>query len=241
MKFYKFIIKKFKYKIKEFLKKKVNFPIHNYQNLYTNIKIQDFHSGNFNLFHNKFSLKDHHLKENTNKTRYRNYINFKFAEQAIRDNKNGSFLSVGISYGTTVKVISYLLDNKINQMKYFLIDSFVNVGDLNYNTDIKNVKDDLLDIKNFEFIYIKELLNQSSIKKVDNDLIFTHLNTSNFEVEFQFLPEILQKTKSNGIIIIDSYGWANTSQQKRFDEFVLKNSNLFKFVFPSLQCVLIKK
>ena len=124
MKFYKFTIKKFKYKIKEFLKKKVNFPNHNYQNLYTNIKIQDFHSGNFNLFHNKFSLKDHHLKKNTNKTRYRNYINFKFAEQAIRDNKNGSFLSVGISYGTTVKVKNLLVIVK----SHFLIDSFTNVG-----------------------------------------------------------------------------------------------------------------
>ena len=128
MNLYKCIIKKIKNIIKKFLKRLVNFPDNSYQNLYTKMKIHDFHSGEFDFYHNKFSINDHHLNNNINKTRYRNYVNFKFAEQAIRNSKSGSFLSVGISYGTTVKVITHLLDKKVKKMNYFMIDDYNNVG-----------------------------------------------------------------------------------------------------------------
>ena len=226
--------------LKKFLNKKLRNPTNIYQNVHMRIKINDYHEGLFDMFHNKFCLSDGHLNFDNNTTRLRNYINYMFAEYAIRNNSKGNFLSVGISYGTSLKVISHLLDAKVKKIKYFLIDNYTNVGNAYYNTDIKNVKKDLNDIKNFEFIFLEELLSESSLKKVEDNLIFTHLNTGNFDVEFKFLPELINKTKNNGIIVIDNYGFWGQSQQEIFNNYILKNSNLLKIVMPSLQCVILK-
>ena len=83
-------------------------------------------------------------------------------------------------------------------------------------------------------------MTDSSLRKVENDLIFTHLNTGNFETEFKFFPDVINKTKTNGVIVIDNYGFWSQSQQEIFNNYVSKNSNLFKMAFPSLQCVIIK-
>ena len=167
-------------------------------------------------------------------------MNCVFAEYSIRNNTSGNFLSVGVSYGTSLKVLTHLLDEKVKNIKYFLIDNYKNVGNAYYNTDIKNVKKDLEDIKNFEFVYLEELLTESSLDKVEDNLIYTHLNTGNFEVEFEFLPEIFNKTKFNGVVIVDNYGFWHKHQQEKMNEYISKNKNLFKIVLPSLQCVIIK-
>ena len=227
-------------KVKNYFKKKLKIPRNVYQNVHTDIKINEYHSGKFDLYHNKFCLKDLHLNQNNQVTRFRNYINSKYAEFAIRNNSTGNFLSIGISYGTSLKIITHLLDEKVSNIKYFLIDNYKNVGGSNYNNNIDNVKNDLNDIKNFKFNFIEDLLNQSSLDKVDDNLIFTHLNTGYYKVEFEFLPQIINKTKPNGVIIIDNYGFFNKNEINNIDEFISKNTNLFKIVFPSLQCVIIK-
>ena len=226
--------------IKKFLNKKLRNPTNVYQNVHMNIKIEDYHTGLFDKYHNKFCLSDGHLNFDNNVTRFRNYINWVFAEYAIKCNSIGNFLSVGISYGTSLKVICHLLDEKINNTKYFLVDNYKNVGNAYYNTDVVNVKKDLKNIKNFEFIFLEELLTESSLNKIENNLIFTHLNTGNFEIEFKFLPELINKTKNNGIIVIDNYGFWGQSQQEMFNNYISKTSNLLKIVMPSLQCIIIK-
>ena len=225
---------------KDFLRRKVRAPTNIYGNMHTYKKLDEYHTGKFNYFHNKFCLNDLHLKLNTELTRFRNYNNLKFAEYSIRQNTIGSFLSVGISYGTSVKVITHLLDEKVENIEYFLIDDYKNVGGVNYNTDIDNVKKDLKDIKNFKFSFVEELLCNSSLSKVNNSLIFSHLNTGSFEAEFEFLPQIIKKTKINGVIIVDNYGFWGPKEINIFDSYVLKNKNIFKMVLPSMQCVLIK-
>ena len=226
--------------IKKFLNKKLRNPTNIYQNVHTKIKIEDYHSGLFDKYQNKFSSSDGHLNFDTNITRFRNYMNCVFAEYSIRNNTSGNFLSVGVSYGTSLKVLTHLLDEKVKNIKYFLIDNYKNVGNAYYNTDIKNVKKDLEDIKNFEFVYLEELLTESSLDKVEGNLIYTHLNTGNFEVEFEFLPRIFNKTKSNGVVIVDNYGFWHKNQQEKMSEYISKNEKLFKIVLPSLQCVIIK-
>lgn len=229
-------------KVKNFISRKLRIPRNAYQNVHTEIKINEYHSGKFDLYHNKFCLNDLHLNSNNQITRFRNYINSKYAEFAIINNSTGNFLSIGISYGTSLKLITHLLDDKVKDTKYFLIDNYKNVdgSNRNYNNDINNVKKDLNDIKNFKFNFIEDLLNQSSLDKVNDDLIFTHLNTGNYEVEFKFLPQIINKTKTNGVIIIDNYGFWSKTQINTIDEYISKNINLFKIVLPSLQCVIIK-
>ena len=174
-------------------------------------KFDEYHSGDFDLLHNKFCLDDLHLNKDNNVTRFRNYINYKFADYAIINNgdkKNNYFLSVGISYGTTLKVISHLSDtkleaNNISEIEYLLIDNNKNIGGNNYNNDIYNVEKDLTNIKRFKFNLIKELLNNSSFDSVKDGLIFSHLNFGNYDTEIEFLPKIINKTKSNGVIIMD--------------------------------------
>ena len=185
-------------------------------------------------------MNDLHLNSDVNVTRYRNYVSSKFAELAIENNSDGSFLSAGISYGTSLKIITHLLDPKVKNINYFLIDNYQNIGDGNYNTDINNVKKDLHDIKNFNFKFILDLLNKSSLNRIDNNLIFSHINIGKFESEYEFLPEIINKTKNKGIILIDNYGAYSQPEIKKLDDFISGKSNLYKIIFPSLQCVIIK-
>ena len=227
-------------KIKKYFQRKLGMPKNHYQNFHTHSKINDYHSEKFDLYHNQFCLNDLHINSDHQVTRFRNYINSKYAEFAVRNSSTGNFLSVGISYGTSLKVITHLLDEKVKNTKYFLIDDYKNVGNFNYNTDINNVKKDLKNIKNFKFNFIENLLNQSSLDKVEDNLIFSHLNTGNYQVEFKFLPQIINKTKTNGVIIIDNYGFWSSTEIHNIDQYIEKNPNLFKIVLPSLQCVIIK-
>lgn len=221
-------------KLKYYIKKKFRIPTNTYQNVHTTVRVNHYHSGEFNKFHNKFCQNDFQLKNN-DITRFKNYMNYRFADYAIRNNKNGNFLSVGVSYGTVAKTITHLLDSKVKDIKYFLIDNYKDIGNKNYNLDINNVKKDLNDIKNFNFFFIEELLSQKSLNKVEKDLIFTHLATGNLQAEFELLPEIISKTKINGVIVMESYG----SNEQLIDDFVSENKNLFKIVLPSRQCVII--
>ena len=126
-------------KIKNKIKHHLSIPNNHYQNVHTIKKLHEYHSGDFNFIHNKFTLNDQYLKKDRyhlDVTRYRNYVNYKYAEYAIENNaneKNNYFLSVGISYGTTLKVITHLLDKKmqekkISEIEYFLIDNYKGVG-----------------------------------------------------------------------------------------------------------------
>lgn len=250
MRFFFRILSKIKNKIKYHL----DIPNNHYQNVHTLKKLHEYHSGNFNLVHNKFCLNDKYLKHDRyhlDVTRYRNYVNYKYAEYAIENiinEKNNYFLSVGISYGTTLKIITHLLDKKLQEkniieIEYFLIDNYEGIGNEgfgNYNKDIDNVKRDLANIKNFKFNYIEDLLNQSSFDKVKSGLVFTHLNFGNYDTEIEFLPKIINKTKSKGVIILDYYEWYPDHAREKLDQIILDNKNLFKIVFPSCQCVLIK-
>ena len=146
---------------------------------------------------------------------------------------------MGVSFGTSLKLITHLLDSKVKEIKYYIVDNYSNYKN-DYNTNINYVKNDLIGIKNFKPIFIEEFLNESSIKKINNDLIFTHLNTGNFKTEFKFLPKIIKKTKIKGTIMIDNYGFFKTKDQKKIDYLIDKNKNLFRITLPSLQLVLIK-
>ena len=237
-----FLLRYFKRKILK-LREKFGYLViknnNNYQNIFVQTNIREYLSGNFNKYHTKFCLKDKHLNFDTNKTRYRNYNNCKFANFAINNNQKGSFLSIGVSFGTSLKLITHLLDSKVKEIKYYIVDNYSNYKN-DYNTNINYVKNDLIGIKNFKPIFIEEFLNESSIKKINNDLIFTHLNTGNFKTEFKFLPKIIKKTKIKGTIMIDNYGFFKTKDQKKIDYLIDKNKNLFRITLPSLQLVLIK-
>lgn len=250
MKFIKQLVSKIFKKIKYYL----SIPTNHYQNILTIKRLNEYHSGEFDLQHSKFCLNDFYLKADQNHldvTRFRNYINSKYAEYAVLNNaneKNNCFLSVGISYGTTLKVITHLLDrklkeNNISEIEYFLIDNYKGIGNEgfgNYNKDINNVKKDLTDIRNFKFNFIEDLLNQSSFDKVKDGLIFTHLNFGNYDSEIEFLPQIINKTKTNGVIILDYYEWYPNEAREKLDQIISNNKKLFKIVFPSCQCVIIK-
>ena len=71
-------------------------------------------------------------------------------------------------------------------------------------------------------------------------MVFTHLNFGNYDTEIEFLPKIINKTKSKGVIILDYYEWYPNQVREKLDQIILDNKNLFKIVFPSCQCVLIK-
>ena len=227
-----------KKKIKKYLLYKLDFPIYCYQNTSTSLKIRDYHSNNFNKYHNKFCKKDVHLSFNNNITRFRNYNNYKFADLALRNNPKGSFLSVGISYGTSLKVIVHLLEKKAKNNLYYLVDNFKNVGNDNFNTKKENVEKDLRKIKKFNFIFLEELLTYRVLKKIKNNLTFVHLNTGQFKTEYNFLKEIIKKCLNNSIIIIDNYGFYKKGEQLKIERMINLNKSIHSYISPSLQMIL---
>ena len=229
----------FKTFFKRILYKKFELPKNSYQNVHTNIKIKSYHEWEFNNLHNYFCSKDKHLNFNTEITRFRNYNNYKFAELAIKNNPTLSFLSAGISYGTSLKIITHMLDNKANDNNYYIIDNYKNLGGKKYNTDIENVRVDLKNIKNFNFIFVEKLLSKENLDEIDDKFTFIHLNTTNFEVEFNCLSKVIDKLANNGILIIDYYGWSD-EQQLAYNKYIERNKNLFSYVSPSLQLIIIK-
>ena len=62
-------------KLKYYIKKKFRIPSNTYQNVHTTIRVNHYHSGEFNKFHNKFCQNDLQLKNN-DITRFRNYMNY---------------------------------------------------------------------------------------------------------------------------------------------------------------------
>jgi len=80
-----------------------------------------------------------------------------------------------------------MLDNKANDNNYYIIDNYKNLGGKKYNTDIENVRVDLKNIKNFNFIFVEKLLSKENLDEINDKFTFIHLNTTNFEVEFNCL------------------------------------------------------
>ena len=226
--------------VKSYIKKRLKFPQYQYQNVFTESKIDNFHIGHFANLHDKFAKKDIHLAGDLEATRLRNYNNLKYCEFAIKNNQQGSLLSVGISYGTTAKILMNSLDEIANNKEYFLVDTFSGLGEknYNYNTDAENVKVDLNNIKNFKPIFLIEQFSNSTLNKIKNNLIFTHLNCGDVQ-ERLFLKEIIKKTKKNGVIIIDYYGWKDINEKRLFDE-IIENNDVISIMQPTLQMILIK-
>jgi len=234
--------------IKTYIKRKMRFPQYNYGVVYSDAYLRKIHSESFSKFHEKFSIKDNHLNSNINVTRLRNYYNYTFSKLAIEINPNGSFLSAGISFGTSLKVITHLLDETASGNPYYLIDPFKNIDpfsnntqEMNYNINPQLIKDDLKNIKNFSFIFIKEYLASDSLKKIQNDLTFSHLNTGDFEAERNNLNLIINKTLKSGVIILDYYGWYNENKQLKIDNLLSARKDVTTIFLPTLQLVIIKR
>jgi len=50
---------------------------------------------------------------------------------------------------------------------------------------------------------------------------------------------VIDKLANNGILIIDYYGWSD-EQQLAYNKYIERNKNLFSYVSPSLQLIIIK-
>ena len=62
------------------------------------------------------------------------------------------------------------------------------------------------------------------------------------KTKWKVLTPTFQKDASGATtsIILDYYEWYPNQVREKLDQIILNNKNLFKIVFPSCQCVLIK-
>ena len=86
-------------------------------------------------------------------------------------------------------------------------------------------------------IFIEKFSN-NTLSKIKNNLIFTHLNCGDIQ-ERLCLKEIINKTKKNGVIIIDYYGWKDINEKRLFDE-IIESNDVISIMQTTLQMVLIK-
>ena len=143
-----------------------------------------------------------------------------FAKIAQVNTEHGDFLSAGVSYGTAPIIISeYLQLQKKSEFRYYLIDPFSGAGRTNYNTDIDLVKSRWNN--NILTIWIPEYLSTKAIDRVGR-LSFIHLNTGDFDSEFETLPLLYKLLLPGGFIVQDLYGWQSIEKQVAIDTLLLQ-------------------
>ncbi len=174
----------------------------------------------------------------TRVTRLRTYYVWNFASLALARTETGDFVTGGVSYGTTPKVVADCLNFAHTGRKWWLIDPLDGWPDpsFKYNVDLENAQSGWN--PNAQAEWILEPL-PGSLNSLPSSLAFVHLNTGNFDAELESLPTLGERVCSGGFILLDQYGWRSTDQQLQFDTAV-HEAGLESFELPTYQLVIWK-
>jgi hypothetical protein len=146
-----------------------------------------------------------------NFVRLRVYHTYLFAEIASR--VRGDFVSAGISYGVTAKVLYELL-LKGTDRTYHLVDPFSGTEDPGHCQDPAAVMarfagDPLVRLHQAPAPDVFPL-------PLDEGLAFAELSTGDDEAELASLPYLIDRLAPGGVIVIDDYGRGQSTS--RYDE-----------------------
>jgi len=206
---------------------------------YQVVTIQGFvprlETGPFAAIHEKFARADAHLLGNVDVTRLRTYLLCGFSQLALDSTSKGSFLTLGVSFGTTPKIVSEFLNFRKTDRDWWMVDPFDGRGGVNhkYNTSLEAAKSDWdTSIKTH---WIQFPLPEACAL-IDDSFALIHLNTGCFEAELESLQCLISKLERGGLIIMDLYGWMEIEKQRQIDEH-LRNLGCNTFVLPTRQLV----
>jgi hypothetical protein len=202
-----------------------------YQGVTTLTNMSLLHEGRFAQVYDAAYPIDPGIGPDGNMMRLRVHLSVLFAEMALR--VPGDFVSIGISYGVTEKVV-YELVVKGTQRTYHLIDPFV--GDPH-----ENCVDPSVVVARFSGDpHVRLHLTpapQVFPLVLDNGLAFAELSTANQEAELASLPYLIASLNPGGVIVIDDYGW---DQKAAGYDRVVHAAGASIFCLPTGQGVLMK-
>lgn len=177
----------------------------NYQGVTTQHSMRSLHEGYFAQIYDKFRTLNPSNSEHLTRLRVYNACMFADFCKGIP----GDFLSAGISYGVTPRVIYDFVDFGTLQKTYHFIDPFTGVNNPSkskiniYNTDINFI---LKQYQNDSPIKLhKNLIPDCFPLKSLEQLAFAHLNVTDEVAESSSIPYLYSKLSPGGIILIDYY------------------------------------
>jgi hypothetical protein len=164
--------------------------------------------------------------------RLRTYHSFLFAEIASR--VPGDFVSVGISYGVTPKVL-YELVVKGTKRTYHLIDPFEGEPGANYCEDADFVRSQF---RGDPFVSL-HLTPAPAVFPLDlpHGLAFAELSTGDDHADLDSMGHLLESLNRGGVIMIEDYGWGPWAA--RFDD-AAHAAGASIFCLPTGQGVVLK-
>ena len=237
-----------------------NYILPKSQITYSNDLLYTFHNADF--LKNPLFVESYELGKNTDGgTLLKNYdiqwrIHILCWAATHASKLEGDFVDCGVHTGIFARAVVNYIDFQLYNKKYFLLDTFngldekySNEKELKRNSSMGYDKEDseLLykkvtdTFKDFNVKIIKGAVPES-LKYVDsNKICYLSIDMNCIEPEIAALEFFWDKMVSGGIIILDDYGYANSTndQKAAHDSFAL-SKNVEILTLPTCQGLLIK-
>jgi hypothetical protein len=207
-------------------------PSPSYQGVSTLVDLSVLHRGRFADVYDAAYPIDPDLLPDGDVMRLRAYNTYLFSEIALR--VPGDFVSIGISYGVTPKVLYELL-LKGTGRRYHLVDPFEEDTIDNYCDDPGLVMAQFGGDPSV-LLYRATAPEAFPLPLVDG-MAFAELDTGNERAELASMPYLIDRLTPGGIIVIDNYGWGVSTAP--YDE-IAEAAGASIFSLPTGQGVLSK-
>ena len=205
----------------------------NYQGVTTLANLSALHGGRFAEVYDAAYRRDPGLLPDGNTVRLRVYQSYLFA--TIASKVKGDFVSVGISYGVTAKVI-YELVLRGRERTYHLVDPFTDDSGAGYCKDAPAV------MRQFGGDPFVRLHRAAAPQVFPLDFVgglaFAELSTGDDGADLESLPYLVERLHPEGVIVLDDYAWG--PWMSRLDE-EARALGASIFCLPTGQGVLLKE
>ena len=207
--------------------------ITSYQAVTTLINLPALHAGPFASVYDATYPNDPDCRRDSNLLRLRIYHTYLFAEIASR--VRGDFMSIGVSYGVTSKVLYELL-LKGTERTYHLVDPFVGKPGWGYCQDPSFVMAQF-DGDPLVRLHQAPAPGAFPLPLGGHGLAFVDIDTGDEAADVASLPYLIDRLSPGGVIVIDFYGWARSTAA--YDR-VAERAGASIFILPTGQGVLLK-
>jgi len=167
---------------------------------------------------------------------------------------DGDFVDCGVYTGIFSRAIINYIDFNSTGKKYYLLDTFTGLEPL-YSTEKEMKRNESFGyasqsqvyeevtqtFKNFNVEIIKGAVPETLIRVKSNKICFLSVDMNCVLPEIEALEFFWNKMVSGGIIILDDYGYANsTNDQKEAHDKFAKSKGVMILTLPTCQGLIIK-
>jgi hypothetical protein len=175
---------------------------HTYQGVQTLANMSALHHGRFAAVYDSVCEDDPDLRSDGNRVRLRAYYAYLFA--SIASTWPGDFVSVGVSYGVTERVLFELIVKGGDRVLH-LVDSFEDNERAGY---CRNPATVMAHFHGDPLVRLHRVKAPAAFPlPLDRGLAFAVLGTGDEAAEIASLPYLARCLGAGGIIVIEDYGW----------------------------------